>query len=69
MFLSKVKDKVMKFHKDEEAALLSTEAIILIAVGGAVAVGIGIFATRKTNEMSEAVDSQLQNFNDFGSGE
>lgn len=60
-------DKIKAFHKNEDGAQVSTEVIILLAVGAGIAVALGIFAKIRLGDMKGKVDSQLQGFENFES--
>ncbi len=67
----KIKEKIKAFHKDESGAQVSTEVIILLAVGAGIAVALGIFAKNRMSDMETEVQNQLQEFDNFkkeGSG-
>lgn len=61
----KFKEKLKAFHKDEEGAQVSTEVIILLAVGAGIAVALGIFAKNRMSAMETEVENQLQEFDNF----
>lgn len=62
----KIKEKVKSFHNNENGAQVSTEVIILLSVGAAVAIGIGVFAKMRMDSMEDHIDSQLQEFQNGG---
>lgn len=58
-------DKIKAFHKNEEGAQVSTEVIILLAVGAGIAVALGIFARSRMADMEQRVNTQMQGFENF----